>query len=80
MKITQFEIILPHLPKENVPSQDELFLVFYFKSIGGSVTEVECSVPKSRRHYECYLIRQRKDFKRSSKRKFHYLSRGYASI
>ena len=33
MKITQLELILTHLCRKKVPSQAELFSIFYFKSV-----------------------------------------------
>ena len=33
MKITQLELILTHSPRKNAPSQAEIFLIFYFKSV-----------------------------------------------
>ena len=33
MKITQLELILTHLPRKDVPSQVELFSIFYFMSV-----------------------------------------------
>ena len=33
MKINQLDLILTHLRREDVPSQAELFSMFYFKSV-----------------------------------------------
>ena len=33
MKIIHLELILTHPPRKNAPSQVELFLIFYFKSV-----------------------------------------------